>query len=199
MLSTKYQQFFSQTVLGRCTPRGESATSRKKAARLHSFNQSTSMAGGFWWLLMAFDCFWCFFYGFRWLYNSSQSTSMAGWRHFWCLRLLIFRFWADGNTRIPPTNVPRYIWSMCPLWTVCTHTVNILTSLHTHRGNIRNIFSPMTFWSNTGEALRRQPDNYYGLQVSKYKFKYKYCVTFNEQTNTNTNINHSTAILRPAI
>ena len=77
--------------------------------------------------------------------------------------------------------------------------VSALNSLYTHRGNILNIFSPMTFWSNTGEALRRQPDNYYGLQVSKYKFKYKYCVTFNEQTNTNTNINHSTAILRPAI
>ena len=23
----------------------------------------------------------------------------------------------------------------------------------------------MTFWSNTGEGLRRQPDNYYGLKV----------------------------------
>ena len=31
---------------------------------------------------------------------------MACRRHFWCLRLSIFRFWADGNTRIPPTNIP---------------------------------------------------------------------------------------------
>ena len=33
----------------------------------------------------------------------------------------------------------------------------------------------MTFWSNTGEALQRQPDNYYGLQVSKLSLKYEEC------------------------
>ena len=33
----------------------------------------------------------------------------------------------------------------------------------------------MTFWSNTGEALQRQPDNYYGLQVSKFSLRYEEC------------------------
>ena len=33
----------------------------------------------------------------------------------------------------------------------------------------------MTFWSNTGEALQRQPDNYYGLQVSKLSLRYVEC------------------------
>ena len=32
----------------------------------------------------------------------------------------------------------------------------------------------MTFWSNTGEALQRQPDNFYGLQVSKSSYRYVY-------------------------
>jgi len=40
-------------------------------------------------------------------------------------------FWADGNKKIPPTNIP----------------------------------SRLTFWSRTGEAGQRQPDNYFGKQA----------------------------------
>lgn len=42
-------------------------------------------------------------------------------------------FWADGNKRIPPTNIP----------------------------------SRLTFWSRTGPAGKRQPDNYEGLKAGK--------------------------------
>jgi len=51
--------------------------------------------------------------------NHLQPINVNGW------------FWADGNTRIPPTNQP----------------------------------SRLTFWSRTGEAGVRQPDNYYGKQA----------------------------------
>jgi len=46
-------------------------------------------------------------------------------------------FWADGNTRIPPTNQP----------------------------------SKLTFWSRTGEARKRQPDNFQGLKAGRLKVK----------------------------
>merc|ERR1712141_532879 len=42
-------------------------------------------------------------------------------------------FWADGNKRIPPTNIP----------------------------------SRLTFWSRTGPAGKRPPDNYEGLKAGK--------------------------------
>merc|ERR1719234_1720734 len=47
--------------------------------------------------------------------------------------ILFFRFWSDGNKRIPPTNIP----------------------------------SKLTFWSRTGVARQRQPDNYEGVKAGK--------------------------------
>jgi len=51
--------------------------------------------------------------------ESLQPINVNGW------------FWADGNKKIPPTNIP----------------------------------SRLTFWSRTGEAGERQPDNYFGKQA----------------------------------
>ena len=92
------------------------------------------------------------------------------------------RFWADGNTRIPPTNIPRYITVKC--W---KKPIDLILSVPDMKKEFQKwasfkiywakqtFFSPMTFWSNTGEALQRQPDNYYGLQVSKLSLRYVDC------------------------